>query len=155
MVAAREELKKAEERAKFWVLYIEREGCDHLIRIKTKKPGRHRELIAGNEKLLLCAPERVRIKATPEVLIGIADACCKTLGLHNALKQEGGLLSTAGCELAKRFWKRCHLHWRRSVGGKKAAWKRKGYIAEYGETPDLRNPKYHEGAKLLYDLGEK
>lgn len=153
--AAQGELKRAGTKAKFWVLYIKREGCNHVITIKTKKPERRQELIAGNEKLLLCAPERVRIRATQEILIGIADACCKTLGLHDALREEGGLLSTAGCELAKEFWKRCHLHWRRSIGARKAAWKRKGYVAEYGETPDLRNSQFHEGAKLLYDLEER
>ncbi len=152
---AQAELKEAVRKAKRWILYIEREGCDHLITIETERPGRHRELISGNEKLLLCAPKFVRVEATHDVLIGIADACCKAMGLHNALKTiNEKLLSESGYELAKGLWNRCHLHWRRSVGARKAAWMKKGYVAEFEEVPDLRDSKFHEGAKLLYDVKE-
>ena len=150
--AARDELKEAAERAKFWVLYIKREGCDHLITIKTRRPKKHEELIAGNEKLLLCAPEHVRVRATVDVLLGTANACCKAIGLHEVM--DGGYLSDFGVELARGFWRRCHLHWRKSVGARKAAWRRKGYIAEYAEAPDFRDQKFHEGSKLLYDVEE-
>lgn len=154
--AARGELNKAGQRGKLWILYVAREGCDHLIRIKTKKPERHEELLCHNEKIVLSAPEHIRVEATPKVLTGIANACCKVRGLHDAVKDETGneLLTEYGYALARRFWDRCHLHWRKSVGASKAAWRRKGYIAEYEEVPDYRNPDFHEGAKLLYELSE-
>jgi len=149
---AQEELEKAAKRAKDWVLYIQREGCSHPIMIKTRRPERHKDSIAKNEKLLLCAPEHVRLEATSDVLFGIANACCKAIGLHEAM--EKALLSNLGIELTRSLWRRCHLHWRRSVGARKASWRRKGYIAEYKEVPDFRDAEYHEGAKFLYDLKE-
>lgn len=154
--AARDELNRAAQRGKSWILYVLREGSDHIIRIKTRNPNRHEELLFPNEKIVLSAPEHIRVEATPKVLTGIANACCKVMGLHDAVKDERGeeLLTEHGYALAKRFWNRCHLHWRKSVGASKAAWKRKGYIAKYEEVPDYRNPDFHEGAKLLYELGE-
>ncbi|GAI12235.1 unnamed protein product [marine sediment metagenome] len=76
--------------------------------------------------------------------MGIANACCKAMALHDTLKEirEEVLLTDSGYKLAKKLWERCHLHWRRSVGARKAAWKRKGYIAEYGEVPDFREREF-------------
>jgi len=155
--AAQEELKKAGQRAEFWLVYVERGRGNHPIRIRTRQPERHQDLLCKDERLIMCVPENARVKATEEILLGIANACCKAIGLHNAMKEirDGDLLTDYGYKLAKSFWKKCHLHWRRSVGARKAAWKRKGYIAEYSEVPDFREPEFHEGSKLLYDLAEE
>lgn len=150
--AAWNELAK-ERKVKFWIIYIEREGCDHLITIETRRPEDRERLIAGNERLLMCAPKQVRIDATPEVLMGIANACCKAKMLQEALSEQGQeFLTKSGKELAEKFWNRCHLHERRSMGNVKTQWRRKGYEVHHAEVPDTRNPKFHEGAKFLYDL---
>jgi len=153
---ARDELNRAGQRGDLWILYVARDGSDRVIRIRTKGPEGHEKLLAKNERLLLSAPEYIRVEATPEVITGIANACCKIMGLHDTIKSERGeqLLTEHGYMLAKRFWNRCHLHWRRSLGASKAAWRRKGYIVEYEEVPDYRDPDFHEGAKLLYELEE-
>ena len=155
--AAQKELKAAGERADLWTVYIEREGLNHPIAIRTKEPAHYPELLVKNEKVIMCVPQRVRVKADQEVLVGIANACCKAVGLHDTIKETGKEppLSEYGYNLAKNFWTRCHLHWRRSVGASKGAWRRKGYIATYAEVPDYREPEFHEGAKLLYELGEE
>lgn len=156
--AALKELEKAGKRAKLWILYVEMSWEDPPMKrtryIMTKHPDRFKRLLASNERLLACVPKRVTLKTSTEVLLGIANACCKLLGLNEALTKsgEGAILSEAGCAFARRFWKRCHLFWRRSVGAKKAAWRRKGYIAEFEDVPDFRDEEYHEGAQLLYDV---
>jgi len=155
--AGQQELKRAGEIGGLWLVYVARAGRDHPIVIKTKEPERHQELLMKDEQVLMCVPQEVRVKATEDVLLGIANACCKAIALHDTMKEirEEVLLTDFGYKLAKKLWERCHLHWRRSVGARKAAWKRKGYIAEYGEVPDFREREFHEGSKLLYDLTEE
>lgn len=155
--ASQQELKSVVERGGSWLIYVMREGSNHHIVIKTKEPRNYPLYLAKNEEMIMCVPEEVRVKATEEVLLGIANACCKAIGLHDAMKEieKESLLTDFGYKLAKDFWKRCHLHWRRSVGARKAAWKRKGYIAKYAEVPDFRESEFHEGSKLLYDLDDK
>jgi len=157
---ALKELETAGKRVKLWVLYVQMEWTDPPIKqiryIVTKKPDRFKRLLASNEKLLACVPKRVRVRATPEIMNGIGNACSKVLGLNEAVKRFGKaeILTEYGANFARRMWNRCHLFWRRSVGARKAAWRRKGYIAEFEEAPDLRDASYHEDAKLLYDLEE-
>ena len=155
--AGQQELKRAGEIGGLWSVYVMREGSDHPIIIRTREPQNYHLYLASNERMIMCVPKEVRVKTTEEVLLGIANACCKAIGLHDAMKEIGneGPLTDFGYKLARDFWKRCHLHWRRSVGASKAAWKKKGYIAEYKDVADFREAQFHEGSQFLYDLNEE
>ncbi|MCK4526111.1 hypothetical protein KAW18_01970 [candidate division WOR-3 bacterium] len=124
---------------------------------RAKKSSRSREVYYVVDQLALnfddshiCVPERVTIKLTQPVVFGIAAATCKGRGLHYL--NIG--ITPWGNKLSEKFWNRMLLHFKRSVGGKKAAYRRKGYIAKYKEVPDFRDEEWHEGAKLFYDLKE-
>lgn len=88
---------------------------------------------------------------------------CKTLAFSDErprcaeefIKEIGFVLSQKGKETVKELLNRVQLLPRRSRAGTKSYLKRIGYKAEVPEAPDYRKRKYHEGAKLLYDLGEK
>jgi hypothetical protein len=103
--------------------------------------------ISACEEYLESAPEFVRLNINEDILTGISWIMCKAKALGQILE-----LTDYGKELADKVWKRCLLYDRRRIGGKKAAWKRKGYIVEYDEVPDYREPEFHEGAKLFYEL---
>ena len=92
------------------------------------------------------APYQIYGKLSDNGLFGLSRAMCKAISLEGFTIEER--------TLARIFWNRCLLYHRRKVGGMKAAWKRRGYVVKYDEVPDLRECKYHEGAKLFYDLKE-
>jgi len=116
------ELETAGKNARIWVLYVETEWTNPPMKriryIVTKTPNRFKRLLGANEKLLRVVPKRVSVRVTPEILLGIGNACCKVLSLNEALKDFGksGILTNHGVDFAKRMWNRCHLFWRRSFG---------------------------------------
>lgn len=145
---ALKELEAAADRAKIWIAWVQ--GQYGLFTIETRNKSPPQKMLCDNEQIILFAPKNVSLRASVETLFGIANACCNAMGIHDVT---GNYLNPTQYKLAKHIWEKCHLHWRRSVGAKKAAWKRKGYIATYGEVPDFRDPKWHKG-KLVYDMSE-
>ena len=91
-------------------------------------------------------PYTVYAKLFDDGLFGLSRAMCKVMSLENFTTEER--------MLAQKFWNRALLHPRRKISGKKAAYRRKGYIADYGEVPDFREDKFHESVKRVYDLNE-
>lgn len=154
---AKDELVRAVKGSKKWVHHIEIDyGGNHnkrTIFITSDSRGLDMSL-SPCERLVFSAPKQVRINATQDVLVGMADVCCKAQGLNGAYSKNDKFLADTEIEFLKQIWSRCHLFYRRSVGGMKGAWRKKGYIAEYKEMPDLRDSKFHEGSKLFYDLKE-
>lgn len=125
---------------------------------RAKKVSRSREVYYTVNPLALnfddaniCVPERITINLTQPIVFGIANATCKGKGLYHL---NIGITSW-GNKLSEKFWSRMLLHYKRSLGAKKAAYRRKGFIVKYNkEIPDFREKKFHEGAKLFYDLKE-
>jgi len=151
------ELKNAGERAKLWIHYVETERWygKEVIRFISKDKEFKSRLLGVNERHLVSAPKRVRLKVTPDVITGIAVACCKAKGLDEVFKEkEESFLSDIELKVAEWFWNRSLLYSRRSVAAQKAAYRRKGVILVCEQAPDYRDPEFHEGAKLLYDLEE-
>jgi len=156
--SALEALEKA-KRTKRYVLYIETTWEDHpsqIRRVITDCPERFKKVLAKNETLLASVPFKVRVKADRRVILGLISACCKAICLNKALKKIGEqpILSEEMEKVVWHWWKRFCLHFRRSIGAKKAAWRKKGWIVDYEEVPDLRDEEFHEGSKLLYEIEE-
>lgn len=134
---AKEELGDIENRARKWRVYTHT-GCkgDSINSFKTEDPEWMKEQFSD---VFMVVPDKARINMDKKgVALGIADACCKIMALGNS-KIEDFEISDDTMELAEDFWNRSSLHFRRSFGA-------------YEDIPDFREEKYHEGAKLVYDL---
>lgn len=119
------EMLDAMNRAKDWTIHINREITD--------EDGRYLEL-----------PKRVHLNPD-KVLFGLPSVLCKSMDF---------IEDKYAKRFAKSYWKRFLLYYRRRIGGKKSAWRKRGFIAKYEEAPDLRDQKFHKGSKLIYDLKE-
>lgn len=134
---AKEELEDIPNRVRKWRLYVET-SLDS-VPLNTFVTTNPEWLKKQYENVEFCVPNRARIDMDKEgVSTGIADICCKIKGLNDV---DGIDFKEGIVDFADRFWNRCHLHSRRSVGA-------------YDFVPDSREDEFREGAKLVYDLEE-
>lgn len=138
-------------------IFNDREGVETALKELKEAKKSKKELLyvidktaTNDDERFLDAPESISLNPSQKAVFGIANAMCKAKGIDNITP----LLNNTNWHLADKIWNRCLLYHRRQVGGKKASYKRKGYIAKYKEIPDFREDKYHKSAKLVYDLKE-